>query len=169
VLKPGGRFVFAGEPTRIGDRYARKLGQVTWWTVTRATRLPVLKDWARPQSELDESSRAQALEAVVDIHTFDPDELEAVAVGAGAHRVRVVTEELTSAMFGWPVRTFEAAVPPGKLGMRWAMFAWRTWEKLGWVDARLLDRVVPRKFFYNALITGTAGPAARTGAGSSGT
>ena len=30
VLKPGGRFVFAGEPTRIGDRYARKLGGLTW-------------------------------------------------------------------------------------------------------------------------------------------
>ena len=26
VLKPGGRFVFAGEPTKIGDLYARKLG-----------------------------------------------------------------------------------------------------------------------------------------------
>ena len=30
VLKPGGRFVFAGEPTKIGDCYARKLGQFTW-------------------------------------------------------------------------------------------------------------------------------------------
>ena len=30
VLKPGGRFVIAGEPTRIGDRYARALGRVTW-------------------------------------------------------------------------------------------------------------------------------------------
>lgn len=160
VLKPGGRFVFAGEPTKLGDRYARKLGQITWWTVTRATRLPVLKSWARPQAELDESSRAQALEAVVDIHTFDPDELEAIAVAAGARDVRLTTEELTSAMFGWPVRTLEAAVPPGKLGMRWAMFAWRSWERLGWVDARLLTGRVPRKFFYNALITGVAGPSA---------
>jgi len=25
VLKPGGRFVFAGEPTKIGDWYARGL------------------------------------------------------------------------------------------------------------------------------------------------
>src|SRR3954470_9354408 len=31
VLKPGGRFVFAGEPTKIGDTYARKLGQLTWF------------------------------------------------------------------------------------------------------------------------------------------
>ena len=70
------------------------------------------------RTELDESSRAAALEAVVDIHTFDPAELEALARGAGAADVRVVTEEFTAAMLGWPVRTFEAAVPPGKLGMR---------------------------------------------------
>ncbi len=31
VLKPGGRFVFAGEPTTVGDWYARRLGRLTWW------------------------------------------------------------------------------------------------------------------------------------------
>ncbi|MGI8814668.1 MAG: class I SAM-dependent methyltransferase [Pseudonocardia sp.] len=157
VLKPGGRFVFAGEPTKIGDRYARRLGQLTWWTVTRATRLRPLRSWRRPQAELDESSRAAALEALVDLHTFDPDELETLAIGAGAKDVRVVTEELSAAFFGWPVRTFEAAVHPGRLGLRWAMFAWRTWETLSVLDARVLTRVVPRRFFYNALITGVAG------------
>ncbi|WP_028932559.1 class I SAM-dependent methyltransferase [Pseudonocardia spinosispora] len=155
VLKPGGRFVFAGEPTKLGDRYARKVSQATWWAATRVTRLGPLRDWRRPQEELDESSRAAALEAVVDIHTFDPDELEAQARAAGGQDVRVVTEELSAALFGWPVRTFEAAVPPGKLGMRWAMFAWRTWEKLSVLDAEVLRRVVPKRFFYNALITGT--------------
>lgn len=29
VLRPGGRFVFAGDPTRIGDHYARALGRLT--------------------------------------------------------------------------------------------------------------------------------------------
>jgi hypothetical protein len=53
------------------------------------------------------------------------------------------------------VRTFEAAVPAGKLGMAWAMFAWRTWERLSALDSRVLCRVVPRRFFYNALVTGT--------------
>ncbi len=161
VLKPGGRFVFAGEPTRIGDRYARRLGQATWWVTTRITRLPLLSgwlgDWRRPQAELDESSRAAALESLVDLHTFDPDELEATARAAGALQVRAVTEELSAAFFGWPVRTFEAAVPPGRLGIGWAMFAWRTWERFSGLDARVLSRVVPRRFFYNALITGVAG------------
>ncbi|MCW2720147.1 class I SAM-dependent methyltransferase [Pseudonocardia sp.] len=158
VLKPGGRFVFAGEPTKIGDRYARKLGQLTWKAATTVTRLPALAGWRRPQAELDESSRAAALEAVVDIHVFDPAELDRIARAAGASDVRVVTEEFTAAMLGWPVRTFEAAVPPGKLGMRWALFAYHGWQRLSWLDRCVLSRVVPRAWFYNALITGTKRP-----------
>src|SRR6201984_3701566 len=30
VLRPGGRFVFAGEPTSVGDGYARTLSTLTW-------------------------------------------------------------------------------------------------------------------------------------------
>jgi ubiquinone/menaquinone biosynthesis C-methylase UbiE len=158
VLKPGGRFVFAGEPTTVGDAYARRLGALTWKAATTITKLPALQSWRRPQEELDESSRAAALEAVVDIHTFDPAELEEIAHRAGARDARVVTEELTAAMLGWPVRTFEAAVPPGKLGMRWAMFAYRGWQRLSWLDRNVLARVVPRSWFYNALVTGTRIP-----------
>ena len=153
VLRPGGRFVFAGEPTRYGDVVARKLSQLTWWATTRATRLPALAGWRRPQRELDESSRAAALEAVVDLHTFAPAQLRRMAIAAGAVDVEVRTEELTAAWFGWPVRTFECAVPPGKLGWDWAMFAYRTWQRLSAVDRRLA-RVVPAGLFYNALVTG---------------
>jgi hypothetical protein len=117
------------------------------------TRLPALADWRRPQRELDESSQAAALEAVVDLHTFPPATLRRRAIAAGAVDVSVRTEELTAAWFGWPVRTFEAAVPPGKLGWDWAMFAYRTWHRLSAVDRRL-SRVVPAGLFYNALVTG---------------
>jgi ubiquinone/menaquinone biosynthesis C-methylase UbiE len=153
VLKPGGRFVFAGEPTRHGDIVARKLSQLTWWATTRVTRLPQLAEWRRPQTELDESSRAAALEAVVDIHTFVPGELEQLARSAGAVEVRVATSELLASWFGWPIRTFEYAVPPGKLGMRWAYFALNGWQVLSAVDERL-EGLVPRGLFYNAEITG---------------
>jgi SAM-dependent methyltransferase len=155
VLKPGGRFVFAGEPSTIGDFYARKLGQATWWLTTNVTRLPGLNVLRRPQSELDESSRAAALESVVDIHTFDPGELERTARSAGAENVRAVTEEFSAALFGWPIRTFEAAVRKDKLGWNWGMFAYRTWQRLSWLDERVFDRFVPRELFYNVLITGT--------------
>lgn len=155
VLKPGGRFVFAGEPTRVGDAYARRLGALTWTVTTTVTRLPFLARWRRPQAELDESARAAALETVVDLHVFDPAELERTARRAGVLDARVVTEELTAAMLGWPVRTFEAAVPAERLGATWAMFACRAWLRLSWLDRTLLTGVVPRDWFYNALVTGT--------------
>jgi ubiquinone/menaquinone biosynthesis C-methylase UbiE len=153
VLKPGGRVVVCGEPTRYGDYVARRLSRATWWVATRATRLPLLRDrWARPQEALDESSRAAALEAVVDLHTFDPGALARIVARAGGVEVRTVTEELTAAWFGWPVRTLEYAVNPDRLGWRWAMFAYHGWRRLSAVD-RVLARVVPAKLFYNVSVT----------------
>jgi ubiquinone/menaquinone biosynthesis C-methylase UbiE len=155
VLRPGGRFVFAGEPTRYGDFVARRLSRLTWWATTRATRLPGLRDWSRPKAELDASSRAAALEAVVDLHTFDPAELRGLAERAGAVAVDTRTDELTAAWFGWPVRTFEAAVPRERLGFGWSMFAYRNWQRLHALDSALLSRVVPAALFYNVELTGT--------------
>ena len=155
VLKPGGRFVIAGEPTTIGNWYARRLGRLTWEVTTRVTHLgPLRGRWSRSREELDESSRAAALEWVVDLHTFDPDDLARTALRAGAVDVRTVTEELTAAFLGWPVRTFEAAVNPERLGLRWARFAFGSWRALSAVD-RVLDTVVPDRFFYNVGVTGT--------------
>ncbi|MGB3605057.1 MAG: methyltransferase domain-containing protein [Gordonia sp. (in: high G+C Gram-positive bacteria)] len=154
VLKPGGRFVFAGEPSTYGDFYARWMSRATWWITTNATKLGPLKSWRRPQAELDESSRAAALEAVVDIHTFTPDDLERLATNAGAVKVESASEELAAAMLGWPVRTFEAAVPQEKLQWRWARFAFGGWKRMTWLDENVLDKVVPKEFFYNLLITG---------------
>jgi hypothetical protein len=91
---------------------------------------------------------------VVDLHTFVPAELARMARSAGADRVEVRTEELTAAVFGWPVRTFEAAVPEGKLGWNWGMFAYRTWQALSAVDSGVLRHVLPRDLFYNVLVTG---------------
>ncbi len=156
VLRPGGRFVFAGEPTARGDLVARRLSRLTWWAATRVTRLPPLRErWARSPKELSESSAAAALEAVVDLHTFDPDDLARTAVRAGAIDVRTVTEELTASWFGWPVRTVEAAVRPGALGWHWAVFAYRGWLTLSALDEKVLSRVVPDELFYNVSLTGT--------------
>ena len=154
VLRPGGRFVFAGEPTQYGDVIARRLSRLTWRLTTGITRVGRLQEWRRPQVELDDSSRAAELEAVVDLHTFAPDTLRRMAIAAGAVDVNVRTEELTAAMLGWPVRTFEAAVPKEKLGIGWAMFAMRSWQRLSRLDDTVLRHVVPEGLFYNALVSG---------------
>ncbi|WP_343598866.1 class I SAM-dependent methyltransferase [Mycobacterium sp.] len=154
VLRPGGRFVFAGEPTTVGDRYARTLSTLTWRITTAAVKLPGLGGWRRPQAELDDSSRAAALEALVDLHTFTPRDVEQMATRAGAADVATATVEFTAAMLGWPLRTFEATVPPGRLGWGWARFAFTSWKALSWVDATLWRRVVPKGWFYNVMLTG---------------
>jgi SAM-dependent methyltransferase len=154
VLKPGGRFVFAGEPTNVGNGYARALADLTWNVTIRAVKLPGLGAWRRPQAEIDESSRAAALEWVVDLHTFEPKDLERMATNAGAVQVETATEEFTAAMLGWPLRTFESTVPPGKLGWGWARFAFTGWKTLSWVDANVWRHVVPKGWFYNVMITG---------------
>jgi ubiquinone/menaquinone biosynthesis C-methylase UbiE len=154
VLRPGGRFVFAGEPTTVGNSYARALADLTWNLTIRAVKLPGLGSWRRPQAEIDENSRAAALEWIVDLHTFAPRDLEKMAERAGAVQVRTATVEFTAAMLGWPVRTFESTVPPGKLGWGWAKFAFGSWKTLSWVDANVLRHVVPKGWYYNVELTG---------------
>ena len=154
VLRPGGRFLFAGEPTTIGNGYARALADLTWNVTIRAVKLPGLSSWRRPQAEIDENSRAAALEWVVDLHTFEPKDLERMATSAGAVQVHTASEEFTAAMFGWPVRTFEATVPPGRLGWNWAKFAFGGWKALSWVDANVWRHVAPKGWFYNVMVTG---------------
>jgi ubiquinone/menaquinone biosynthesis C-methylase UbiE len=153
VLRPGGRLVVCGEPTQYGDLIARRLSQATWWAATRVTRLPGLRRrWARSAAELTESSKAAALEAVVDLHTFDPDSLARTVQRAGGVEVKTTTEELTAAWFGWPVRTLEHALSRDRLGWRWAMFAYHGWLRLSALD-RVLAKVVPDEFFYNVSVT----------------
>lgn len=155
VLKPGGRLVFCGEPTTKGDYVARRLSWATWWAASRLTNLPLVRRrYGRPKIDLTESSRMAALEAVVDIHTFEPAQLRKLAVRCGAVDVETVTEELTASWFGWPVRTFESAVRPGSLGWNWAVFAYNGWRGLSAVDERVLARVVPDGLFYNVCLTG---------------
>jgi len=150
VLAPGGRVVFAGEPTRYGDVIARRLSRLTWETSTRL--LPT--SWRRPEPELARSSADAALEAVVDLHTFDPGQLARMALRAGAVDVATRTEELTASWFGWPARTFECAVRPERLGAPWALFAYTTWQRLMALDSAVLRRIVPAPLFYNVLLTG---------------
>lgn len=153
VLRPGGRLVICGEPTRYGDFIARRLSRATWWLATRITRLPGVRTrWGRPAEALAESSQAAALEAVVDLHTFDPDSLARLVERVGGIEAETVTEELTAAWFGWPVRTLEHALNPDRLGWGWAMFAYHGWLRLSALD-RVLAKVVPDQWFYNVSVT----------------
>ncbi|HET6919453.1 MAG TPA: hypothetical protein VFI46_08320 [Jiangellaceae bacterium] len=71
---------------------------------------------------------------------------------AGGIEAETVTEELTAAWFGWPVRTLEHALNPDRLGWGWAMFAYHGWLRLSALD-RVLAKVVPDQWFYNVSVT----------------
>ncbi|CAN5279270.1 class I SAM-dependent methyltransferase [soil metagenome] len=161
VLRPGGRLVLAGEPTRAGDRVAmqfKRLGRVGVKLAAVAFGADrVLADGlaALPAAE----RHAAALEAEVDLHLFTPVELEGLARAAGFVEVAVQTEELTASWFGWATRTVEAMVRPGLLPDRYPWFAYRTWQRLFRLDEALAG-IVPQGAFYNTILTGTAPGAA---------
>ena len=140
VLKPGGRFVIAGEPTRIGDWYARRLGRLTWRATTGrhppAAAAGRVGQGAGGARRVVPGGRARGRRRPA--HLRPRRARRAWRERAGAVDVRTQTEELTAAFLGWPVRTFEAAVKPGALGWSWAMFAYGSWKRLSAVDRVLV-------------------------------
>ena len=155
VLVPGGTLVIAGEPTRLGDRIAGVFKRAAWHGFRTLTTVPRLAHLRRPGvAESGGSERDAALaglEHEVDLHTFDPADVEAMARVVGFAPVRVVTEELLANWVGWAVRTIEASVRPGVLGERWAFGAFNTWRRLSRID-RALEGVVPASLFYNLIL-----------------
>jgi len=153
VLKPGGRIVFAGEPSRVGDRLAAfpKRGAVAlapcWRRVLRAGPQP------QPPDPGSRNGSDHGLEPVVDIHAFAPDDLVRFGRDAGFADVRVRGEELLANWFGWFNRALEATADPADVPMLWRQYAFRGYLLLQQVDERLLEPLLPPAIFYNLLVT----------------
>ncbi len=152
VLAPGGTLLFAGEPSRAGDRLAsvpkRFAGTVAplWRAALRA----------RPAGWADNGSAGasdEALESVVDVHAFVPGELRELARGAGLQQVRVSGEELLANWFGWTNRTLEATAEPADVPWAWRQYAYRGYLVLQELDRRLLEPRLPAAIFYNLMIS----------------
>ena len=153
VLKPGGRIVFAGEPSCVGDRLAAipKRGAVAvapaWRRAVRAGARRRRTTRAPPNGD------DHGLEQVVDIHAFSPEDLVALARAAGFADVRVRGEELLANWFGWFNRALEASADPDDVPMLWRQYAFRGYLLLQQVDERLLEPLLPPAIFYNLLVT----------------
>jgi ubiquinone/menaquinone biosynthesis C-methylase UbiE len=154
VLRPGGTVVFAGEPSRHGDR----LASVPKRAAARAAPLWRRALRTRPASHGHGDSEApaedHALEPFVDVHTFSPAELEAFAGGQGFTDVEVTGEELVANWFGWANRTLEASAEPDSIPWLWRQYAYRGYLALQALDATLLERRLPSAIFYNLLLSG---------------
>ena len=150
VLKPGGWLVFAGEPSRYGDRLAGvpKRGAVALAPLWRAAL------GAAPHAGHTEHNGDgdHSLEALVDVHAFDPAQLRRLAAGAGLEDVRVTGEELLASWFGWANRTLEASAAPEDVPWLWRQYAHRGYLLLQRLDRDLLEGRLPPEVFYNLML-----------------
>jgi SAM-dependent methyltransferase len=150
VLRPGGTIVFAGEPSRYGDRLA---------ALPKRTGLLVAPAWrrltgseARLVAEADESE-GHSLEGEVDVHAFAPADLRRLLERTGFDHRRVGGEELLANAWGWGLRTVESSAEPETVPLRWRHFAFRSYITLQKVDTKLLEPHLPAELFYNLLVS----------------
>jgi hypothetical protein len=149
VLAPGGTVLFAGEPSRYGDRIAN----VPKRAATMAAPLWRRAIRARPAPPADGGAPEASLEGFVDVHAFSPGELSDFARDAGFDDVRVIGEELLANWFGWTNRTLEATAHPEDVPWGWRNYAYRGYLTLQKVDRTLLESRLPPAIFYNLIVT----------------
>jgi ubiquinone/menaquinone biosynthesis C-methylase UbiE len=151
VLRPGGTLFFAGEPSRSGDRLAAVPKQAAWRLAPLWRRAVKARPAPEPDDATEEAAE-HALEAVVDVHAFVPDDLERPAETAGFADVRVRGEELVANWFGWFNRTLEASADPRDVPWGWIQYAYRGYIALQRVDRAVLEPRLPPRLFYNLML-----------------
>jgi ubiquinone/menaquinone biosynthesis C-methylase UbiE len=154
VLRPGGTVLFAGEPSRYGDRIAALPKRAAH----RVSPLWRRAMGARPTAHghSDGGAANHALEGMVDVHAFTPEELSAFARRAGFERVRVRGEELLANWFGWANRALEATADPETVPWGWKVYAFRGYLLLQRVDRGVLESRLPAAIFYNLMLSARA-------------
>ena len=150
VLRPGGHIVFAGEPSRYGDRLAA-LPKQTGLLVAPAWRR-VVGARVRAVAEADQSE-GHSLESEVDVHAFAPADLRRLIERAGFEDRHVGGEELLANAWGWGLRTVESSAEPESVPFGWRRFAFRSYIALQKVDTRVLEPHLPAELFYNLLVS----------------
>jgi ubiquinone/menaquinone biosynthesis C-methylase UbiE len=159
VLRPGGRIVFAGEPSRTGDRLAAvpKRGASAlaplWRALVRAAPAPPASDSDAGESDAHD----HGLERLVDIHAFSPGDLSGLARRAGFTNVKVRGEELVANWFGWFNRALEASADPAQVPMLWRQYAFHGYLALQRLDEHVLEPLLPPAVFYNLLLSARKG------------
>lgn len=151
VLKPGGTIVFAGEPSRYGDRLAGVPKRAA--TAVAPLWRAALRASPAPPGHTDGGEENHELEQHVDVHAFVPGDLETVAGDAGFEDVHVRGEELLANWFGWTNRALEATAVPDEVPWAWKQYAFRGYLALQEVDRRVLEGHLPAAVFYNLLLS----------------
>jgi ubiquinone/menaquinone biosynthesis C-methylase UbiE len=154
VLKPGATLAFCGEPSRYGDRLAdlpKRAARVAapYWRL-------LMGAGARRNGKpafAYASGDGDALEMLVDVHSFTPADLAGCAERTGFESVRVTGEELAASWFGWVNRTLESTADPAEVPWAWRQYAYRGYLALQALDRSLLEPRLPAAIFYNLLLS----------------
>jgi ubiquinone/menaquinone biosynthesis C-methylase UbiE len=153
VLRPGGRIIFCGEPSRYGDRLAA-LPKALGTAAGPVWRLLVGASPAREQDGNGSPHEADhELESEVDVHAFAPADLRALPGRAGFTGVRVSGEEAIANVWGWGVRSLEATAEPETVPLAWRKIAFRGYVVFQKLDTAVLESRLPPELLYNLLLT----------------
>ncbi|MGX6448788.1 class I SAM-dependent methyltransferase [Patulibacter sp. S7RM1-6] len=150
VLRPGGVVLFAGEPSRNGDKIAAvpkraaRYAAPLWRRAIRARKAE--------HGHHDGGQENNQLESQVDVHAFLPADLRAPVAAAGFERVDVRGEELAANWFGWFNRALESTARDEDVPWGWRMYAFRGYLLFQRVDRRLLEGRLPAGLFYNLMV-----------------
>jgi hypothetical protein len=145
--------VFAGEPSRFGDRLA-SIPKRSAHRLAPAWRLLMRAAAAPPPAPAGTDDQVEHdLERFVDIHAFTPADLAGQARRAGFREVRVRGEELVANWFGWFNRALEASADPAQVPMAWRQYAFRGYLCLQKLDEQVFEPLLPPAIFYNLLLT----------------
>ena len=156
VLRPGGRIVFAGEPSRVGDRIAgvpkRAARPARPALAAGATRGTRGSDQGRPRNP--GAAHDHELEGEVDIHAFAPADLAATGDAAPA------SPTSRSAARSWSPTGSAGSTAgsrprrrPDDVPMWWRRYAFHGYLRLQRLDERALEPRLPPALFYNLLLT----------------
>jgi ubiquinone/menaquinone biosynthesis C-methylase UbiE len=151
VLRPGGAIVFAGEPSRYGDRLAEVPKRAGMLAAPAWRALVGARPRGVPESGI---SHGHSLEGEVDVHAFAPADLRRLLRDSGFEQRRVCGEELLANAWGWGLRTLESTAEPESVSWSWRKFAFNSYIALQSVDTQLLEPRLPAELFYNLLASG---------------
>ena len=156
VLRPGGRIVFAGEPSRLGDRIAAVPKRGAGALAPRGgdccapSPAPRRRGPPRPRPSTATTTSSSASSTST---RSTPGDLSAPRRRAGLPDVR-------SAARSWPptgsagsTAALEATADPDDVPMLWRQYAFHGYLVLQRLDERVLEPLLPPAIFYNLLLT----------------
>ena len=150
MLAPGGTVLFAGEPSRYGDRLAR---------VPKRAAGALAPLWRRAIGARRGARRATAaapdaaLEGFVDVHAFAPAELSAAGPRVRASRTCASAARSCSPTgSAGPTARSRRRAEPDDVPWAWRQYAYRGYLLLQELDRRLLESRLPPAIFYNLML-----------------